>query len=56
MEEFRKALDSVIKSCSSLSLAWENLNDQSFVLDKYPFDKDFRQVLSDLVEWRDSLR
>lgn len=57
MEDFKRALNSVIASCSTLSTAWENLDDEAAptILDKYPFDKDFRQVIADLAEWRDSL-
>ncbi|SHL15326.1 hypothetical protein [Alicyclobacillus tolerans] len=46
VEEFKRALDSVIASCSLLSEAWEKLDESSpKILAKYPFDKDFREVI-----------
>ncbi|APH06618.1 hypothetical protein [Bacillus weihaiensis] len=57
MNKFTTALDEVIKSFEKLSLEWEKIEDtHSDVLsEKYPFNEDFREVVSSLKEWKESI-
>ncbi|WP_273125256.1 hypothetical protein [Bacillus weihaiensis] len=57
MNKFNAALDEVIKSFEKLSLEWEEIEDtHSDVLsEKYPFNEDFREVVSSLKKWKDSI-
>ncbi|GIP45061.1 hypothetical protein J45TS6_35200 [Paenibacillus sp. J45TS6] len=58
MDSFNQTLDDAISSWIKLSEEWEKIeNTESDMLsEKYPFDKDFREVLHDLIEWRESLK
>jgi len=57
MDKFNKALDEVISACSKLSEEWEKIevahSDQ--LAEKYPFDKDFEEVILDLVTWKEHI-
>ncbi|MED1205602.1 hypothetical protein [Heyndrickxia acidicola] len=54
MNEFNKALDQAISSFSKLSEEWGKLDESNFekLNKKYPFDKDFTEVILDLLEWK----
>ncbi|MUG20940.1 hypothetical protein GNQ08_00595 [Paenibacillus macerans] len=57
MENFMKALDEAIHAWSQLGEQWEKI--EADFSDKisggYPFDKDFREILFDLMEWRETI-
>ncbi|MGG1518765.1 hypothetical protein ABE504_25320 [Paenibacillus oryzisoli] len=57
MEKFNKALIEAISSWSRLSGEWEKIEDShSDIISKnYPFTKDFREILNDLIEWKESM-
>ncbi|HHB1888847.1 TPA: hypothetical protein ACOQ40_005298 [Bacillus cereus] len=57
MEKFNKALDEVISACSKLSEEWEKIEatHSDRLADKYPFDKDFEEVILELVAWKDHI-
>ncbi|WP_339192784.1 hypothetical protein [Paenibacillus sp. FSL W8-1287] len=57
MDNFKKALDEAIKSWVNLSEQWEKIEAEKSdeLSEKYPFQKDFREVLHDLMEWKEHL-
>jgi hypothetical protein len=59
MEKFNKALGEVISACIKLSEEWENIETtHANQLEKsihYPFDKDFEEVILELVEWKEHI-
>ncbi|MFC5647822.1 hypothetical protein ACFPYJ_01565 [Paenibacillus solisilvae] len=57
MDEFKKALDIAIDACIKLGEEWDKIEEsQSDKLsEQYPFNKDFREVLHDLLNWKESL-
>ncbi|MBA9027614.1 hypothetical protein [Peribacillus huizhouensis] len=57
MDEFKKALDEAIAAWIKLSDEWEKVETthSDKLAEKYPFDKDFREVISDLKEWKEEL-
>lgn len=57
MEDFLKALNEAIHAWSHLSEEWEKIEtDYSDQLSEgYPFDKDFREVIYDLKEWKEAI-
>ncbi|MFI8712835.1 hypothetical protein [Brevibacillus brevis] len=58
MDSFNQALDNAISAWIKLSEEWDKIEDteSDTLAEKYPFDKDFREVLHDLIEWRESLK
>ncbi|CAM5786296.1 hypothetical protein [Brevibacillus borstelensis] len=52
MENFKKALDEAITAWKKLSDEWEKIEDihPDKLAKKYPFDKDFREVVADMLE------
>ena len=58
MEEFLKKLSEAIRAFSELSDVWNGLSEEEVqkVSEKYPFHKDFQELLHDMIEWRDSLK
>ncbi|OME60874.1 hypothetical protein BSK59_05505 [Paenibacillus odorifer] len=58
MEHFLDALDKAIKSWSILGNEWEKIEPthSDKLADKYPLDKDFREVVRELMEWKDQLQ
>ncbi|RXT08863.1 hypothetical protein [Ammoniphilus sp. CFH 90114] len=58
MEDFRKALDESVKTWAKLSEEWEKIesNKSDYLSHGYPFDKDFREILHDLIEWREKVK
>lgn len=57
MEQFKQALIDAITSWSKLSEEWEKIEPtHSDIISKhYPFDKDFREILHDMIEWKENL-
>lgn len=57
MESFKVALRDTISAMTKLSEEWEKIEgDYSAVItEKYPFDKDFREILSDMIDWKGHL-
>ncbi|OPD49317.1 hypothetical protein [Bacillus thuringiensis] len=57
MENFNKALDEVISTWIKLSDEWEKieLTHSDKLAEKYPFEKDFREIILDLIEWKEHL-
>lgn len=57
MEKFIKALNETINACSRLSEEWEKIEaDYGDKLSEgYPFDKDFREVVFALMEWKEKI-
>lgn len=57
MDRFNKALDEVISACIKLSDEWEKIESthSDKLAEGYPFDKDFGEVVLDLLEWKKSL-
>jgi hypothetical protein len=57
MEKFNKALGEVISACIKLSEEWENMETThaNQLAEKYPFDKDFEEVILELVEWKEHI-
>lgn len=57
MDKFSKALDEAIFAWVKLSDEWEKieLTHSDKLAEKYPFEKDFREVISDLMEWKEHL-
>lgn len=57
MEDFKKALDEAVSSWIKLSDQWEKIEitHSDKLAEKYPFNKDFREVISDMLEWKESL-
>ncbi|MBO1581583.1 hypothetical protein [Bacillus sp. XF8] len=57
MDKFNKALDEAISAWIKLSDEWEKieLTHSDEIAEKYPFDKDFREVLADMMDWKESL-
>ncbi|EFM09525.1 conserved hypothetical protein [Paenibacillus curdlanolyticus YK9] len=55
MEKFKQALDDAINSWAKLSQEWEKNEDvlADVITEGYPFNKDFNEVLLDLINWRD---
>lgn len=57
MENFNKALDEVISTWIKLSDEWEKieLTHSDKLAEKYPFEKDFQEIILDLIEWKEHL-
>ena len=57
MDQFNKALDDLIKAMNVLSEEWEKLDAQysNELSENYPFEKDFQEVVSDVVYWRSTI-
>lgn len=57
MDSFKKSLDECIIAFTHLSKEWEKIEkDHSDELsEKYPFDKDFGELIIEMMEWRESL-
>ncbi|MCU0094666.1 hypothetical protein N7917_05825 [Bacillus sp. OR9] len=57
MDKFKKSLDECITAFNHLSEEWEKLErDHSDQLaEKYPFHKDFSELIIDMMEWRESI-
>lgn len=57
MDKFNKALDDAIAACIKLSDEWEKIeaSHSDELAEKYPFNKDLREVISDLLEWKEGL-
>lgn len=58
MDDFKRALDEAINSWAKLSEEWEKIEETESdnLSNDYPFDKDFREVLHDLIDWRESIK
>ena len=58
MEEFKKALDEAIDTWIKLSEKCDMIEEthSDKLSEKYPFDKDFREVISDMLEWKENLK
>ncbi|HDR8152425.1 TPA: hypothetical protein QC057_001332 [Bacillus cereus] len=52
MDEFNKALENAISAWQKLSEEWEKIETthSDFLSEKYPFEKDFSEVICDLQE------
>jgi hypothetical protein len=52
------ALNEAIHSWSELSKEWEEIEVKysDKLSEGYPFNKDFREVLSDMIEWKEKLK
>lgn len=57
MENFLKALNEAIHAWSHLGEEWEKIEAEysDRLSEGYPFDKDFREVISDLMEWKETI-
>ncbi|MED4342843.1 hypothetical protein [Bacillus licheniformis] len=57
MEKFNKALDEAISAWVKLSDEWEQIEEthSDKLAEKYPFDKDFREIIVDLQEWKQQI-
>jgi len=58
MEEFKRALDEAINSWIKLGERWDTIEEthSDKLSEKYPFDKDFRAVISDMLDWKEDLK
>ncbi|MDX5947726.1 hypothetical protein SIL19_27990 [Bacillus cereus group sp. BfR-BA-00431] len=58
MEKFNQALDEAIQTWIKLSDEWEKIEQthSDKLSEKYPFNKDFREVISDLIEWKKQIK
>jgi predicted AAA+ superfamily ATPase len=58
LEDFLKALNESIHSWSKLGEEWEKIEaDYSDKLSEgYPFHKNFREVISDIIDWKEKLK
>ncbi|WJE64685.1 hypothetical protein QRE63_01520 [Bacillus mycoides] len=57
MDKFNKALDEAISAWVKLSDEWEKIEPthSDKLAEEYPFNKDFREVLTDMMNWKESL-
>ncbi|MRS25586.1 MULTISPECIES: hypothetical protein [Bacillus] len=57
MDEFNKALENAISAWQKLSEEWEKIEatHSDFLSEKYPFKKDFSEVICDLQEWKNHI-
>ena len=57
LEKFNKSLDEAIEAWIKLSDEWEKIEQthSDKLAEKYPFDKDFREVISELKEWKEQI-
>ncbi|GLV67419.1 MULTISPECIES: hypothetical protein [Bacillus cereus group] len=57
MDKFNKALDEAISAWIKLSDEWEKieLTHSDKLAEGYPFNKDFGEVILDLVEWKEKI-
>lgn len=57
MESFKKSLDDTIHEFIKLSEEWEKIEatHSDKLAEKYPFDKDFKEVITDMQVWKESL-
>ena len=57
LEDFNKSLDEAINAWIKLSNEWDKIEEthSDKLAEKYPFDKDFREVIADMLEWKESL-
>ncbi|MFT0563124.1 MULTISPECIES: hypothetical protein [unclassified Bacillus (in: firmicutes)] len=57
MDKFKKSLDECITAFTHLSEEWEKIerehSDQ--LSEKYPFHKDFSELIIDMMEWKESI-
>ncbi|KFL86306.1 hypothetical protein P9G96_28210 [Bacillus paranthracis] len=58
LEKFNQALDEAIQAWIKLSDEWEKIEQthSDKLSEKYPFNKDFREVISDLIEWKKQIK
>lgn len=58
LEKFNQALDEAIQTWIKLSDEWEKIEQthSDKLSEKYPFNKDFREVISDLIEWKKQIK
>ncbi|MGU3471902.1 hypothetical protein ACLBWT_12210 [Paenibacillus sp. D51F] len=58
MEDFKQALNDAITSWSKLSEEWEKieLTHSDVISEKYPFNKEFREILHNMIEWKENLQ
>lgn len=58
LENFNQALDEAIQAWIKLSDEWEKIEQthSDKLSEKYPFNKDFREVISDLIEWKEQIK
>ncbi|MGG3467342.1 hypothetical protein ABES02_07460 [Neobacillus pocheonensis] len=57
MDNYKKSLDEAITAFQKLSEEWEKIDvtHSDKLAEKYPFDKDFMEVIADMQEWKESL-
>lgn len=57
MDEFNKALENAISAGVKLSEEWEKIvvTHSDKLAEKYPFDKDFREIITDLQDWKNHI-
>ncbi|MGG3641180.1 hypothetical protein ABES38_07330 [Bacillus gobiensis] len=57
MEDFKRALDQAINTWIKLSDDWEKIEQthSDKLAERYPFNKDFREVVTDMLEWKECL-
>ncbi|MEH7037188.1 hypothetical protein COM13_16120 [Bacillus pseudomycoides] len=57
MNEFNKALENAIFAWIKLSEEWEKIEatHSDKLAEKYPFEKDFREIIFDLQEWKNEI-
>lgn len=57
MNKFNNALDEAISAWIKLSDEWEKIEatHSDKLAEKYPFEKDFREVVADLQEWKENI-
>lgn len=58
MDQFNKALDEAISAWIKLSDEWKKieLTHSDKLAEGYPFEKDFREVVSDLIAWKENIK
>lgn len=57
MEAFKHALDAVIESMIKLEATWERIESthSDHLAEHYPLDRDFREVVMLMINWKNSL-
>ncbi|MGE6553224.1 hypothetical protein ACQKFK_31205 [Bacillus mycoides] len=57
MDKFNKALDEAISAWIKLSDEWEKIEftHSDKLAEGYPFNKDFGEVILDLMEWKEKI-
>lgn len=58
LEKFNQALDEPIQAWIKLSDEWEKIEQthSDKLSEKYPFDKDFGEIICDLIEWKEHIK